>query len=134
MSTEPETPKQAAESKSVRVPAPVHAELSRVADHINGTMADAISFLLNPTMLRLYLTEEQRKRWQKYADANGLALWDFVVQRVEASLQYGADPGTLRRIHDYTLALVKAHNLIPNPSVPGADEQIVTARPRPRQP
>jgi hypothetical protein len=127
-----DTPPTRETTKSVRLTPEVHARLSRVADGLNGTMNDAIAWLLDPNTLRIRLTEDQKKRWAEAAGGNGIELYDFVVYRVEASLHYGADPGVIRRIHDMTLALTRAHNIIPNPSTPGAARQVVTAPPEHR--
>lgn len=122
------TPSTQDATKSVRVSAELHARLSRLADGLGGTMGDAIEWLLAPGMVRVPCTPEQKERWAAAAKANGMPVSEFVTARVEGALQYGADPGALRRIHDMTLALVKAAGIIPNPSTPGADEQVIRVR------
>jgi predicted transcriptional regulator len=124
------TPSNEAATKTVRVPPQLHARLDRLATHLNGSMADAIAWLLSPDMVRINLSPERGRAWRDAAAANGMNVGEFVTARVEAAIQFGADPGVLRRIHDNTAALVKAAGIIPQQSTPGAERQIVVDAPR----
>jgi predicted transcriptional regulator len=121
------TPPTQAATKTVRIPPELHARLDKLAVHINGSMADAIAWLFAPDMVRINVSPEQGERWRGAAAANGMPVHEFVTARVEAAIQYGADPGALRRVHDMVHALVRAQGIIPNPSTPGADEQVIHA-------
>lgn len=137
MSTPSSQPAAQSASKSVRVPPELHARLDRLASHLNGTMADAVAWLMDPNMVRIAVSAERGRRWKEAANANGMTVADFIIARVEAAIEYGADPGALRRIHDMVHALVKAHDIIPQQSTPGADRQTISVPPihgsRPRE-
>lgn len=119
-------------TKNLRVTPEVHARLSRLANELNGTLDDAIRFLFDKESVRIRLRAEQEQRWRAAAKANGQSVPEFVITRVEAALQYGADPGALRRIHDMCHALTKAAGVIPQQSTPGADAQIISGEHRTR--
>jgi predicted transcriptional regulator len=122
------TPTTQAATKTVRIPPELHARLDKLAVHLNGSMADAIAWLFDPGMVRISVSPEQGKRWRDAAAANGMPVNEFVSARVEAAIQYGADPGALRRVHDIVYALAKAQGVIPRQlSTPGADEQVIHA-------
>lgn len=116
---------------SVQLPEELYERVERLGrEGLNGTPADAIAWLMNPGMVRVAVTPGQAQRWKSAANANGQNIGEFVAGRVEAALMYGSDPGTLRRIHDMIYSLVRAQGLIPNPSTPGADKQVIAALPR----
>jgi predicted DNA-binding protein len=118
-------------TKSIRVPPEIHARLQGLAGGLNGTMADAIAWLLSPSMVRVTLPLEQRERWDAAAKESGMRTSEFVVARVEAALHFGADHGAVRRIHDMTYALCRAAGINPRQlSAPGADRQVIHVDPR----
>lgn len=127
------TPTKQPANHTVRVTAEVHAKLTKLAAHLNGTVGDAVEWTLQPGVLRIALGDLRKQRWSEAAAANGMQLPEFVSARVEAAIQYGADPGGLRRTHDLVLALCKAQGVIPPQTPPGADRQVVTEAP-PRRP
>ena len=124
--TEPSTP---VATKSIRVTADVHARLQRIVDTTGcQTHSDAVSLLMSKNTVRCFLEAEQHARWEEAAKAVGVTLSDFVKARVEAALQYGADPGAGRRVHDMTYALCRAAGINPRQlSTPGADQQVIHA-------
>ncbi len=120
------TPSTQPADRTIRVNAQTHAKLAKLAAHLNGTMAEAVEWHLQPGILRIALGDQRKQRWAEAAAANGMSLAEFVNARVEAAIQYGADPGGLRRVHDLVLALCKAQGVIPPATPPGADRQVVT--------
>lgn len=120
-------------TKSIRVSPEIHAKLQGLAGGVGGTMADAIAWLLSPSMVRVTIPPEQRARWDAAAKESGMRTSEFVISRVEAALHFGADPGALRRIHDMTYALCRAAGINPRQmSAPGADRQVVHVDPERR--
>jgi len=129
------TPSTQNATKSIRVTADVHARLQRIVDTTGcQTHSDAVSLLLDPNMIRIPVSPEQRARWTEFAKSNGMAVVDFVKARVEGAIFYGADPGALRRIHDMVFALTRAAGIMPKQSTPGADRQVISSRPEQRTP
>lgn len=121
-------PSQAQESKSIRVDPEVHKRLQRIVDTTGcKSLSDAVAFLLDPTVVHVNVTREQRQKWDAYASENGMRTSEFVIARVEAACQYGVDPGAVRRIHDMVYALTKAAGIIPEQlSTPGSHRQVIT--------
>lgn len=118
---------------TVRVTPETHAELTRIAGHINGTEADAVAFVVQPNIVRVCLAPDQRKRWMQYAKGNGQSLQDWIMTRVEAAILHGVDPGIHRRVHDMVTALVRAAGIIPTQTHAPTDRQIITDE-TPRRP
>ncbi|MFJ6530877.1 hypothetical protein ACIQMZ_37225 [Streptomyces longwoodensis] len=120
--------------RQVRLPYATHQRLARLADGLSAstgkrvTLGDALEWLLSPNMVRLTLHPDQHARWKAAAKANGCDLHNFISDRVDAAIRNGADPGTLRRIHDMTYALVRAAGIVPQ-QTPGTDQQIITDHP-----
>jgi hypothetical protein len=116
--------------KSIRVTPDVHARLQAIVDRTGcATHSDAVALLLEPTTLRITLTETQRRRWLETARANGQNIAEFVTARVEAAIMYGADPGALRRVHDMVYSLTRAAGIVPQQgSTPGADRQVISPK------
>lgn len=117
-------------TKSVRVSPEVHARLQNIVDTTGcKTLSEAIALLLTPQVVRIAVSPEQRERWEEAAKLNGVPLGQFVSTRVEAAIEYGADPGALRRIHDLVHAMARRAGVIeqhPRPR-PG-DGQVITVR------
>jgi hypothetical protein len=128
------TPPTQGDYKSVRVSPEIHERLQRLSAGLNNAnMNDTIAWLLSPSMVRVNLTPEQLERWKRSAQATGQNINAFVESRVEAALMYGADPGTLRRVHDMVYSLTRVAGIIPQAAGPGRDEQVISARPGPNQ-
>lgn len=123
------TPSTQNATKSIRVTADVHARLQRIVDTTGcQTHSDAVAFLLHPGTLRVPLTPEQLARWTDFARQNGMAVADFVKARVEGAIQYGADPGALRRIHDMVYSLTRAAGILPQQAPAHVDRQVISPK------
>ncbi|NUR38805.1 MAG: hypothetical protein HOV73_01795 [Streptomyces sp.] len=94
--------------KTARVSPQNHAQLLRIAAGINGTVDDAIGFLLGESTVRVPLSDIQRGRWEIAAERAGVSLEQFVTMRVEAAIQYGGDPQGFQKLHDQIHALAMA--------------------------
>ena len=99
------TPPGADGMKSAKFTPEVHAELMAVARQINGTMDDAIRYLLGMSVLRVPITPGQRARWAEAARKVGVPLDQFVAMRIEACLQFGTDGVAIMRIFDMVTEL-----------------------------
>lgn len=121
-------PSQSQRSTNIRVDAEVHKRLQRIVDTTGcKSLSDAVAFLLDPTVVHVNVTREQRQKWDAYASENGMRTSEFVIARVEAACQYGVDPGAVRRIHDMVYALTKAAGIIPEQlSTPTTHRQVIT--------
>lgn len=129
------TPSTQGDTKSVRITPEIHERLQRLSAGLHGAnMNDTIAWLLSPSMVRISLTPEQLELWKKSAAATGQDVSNFVIARVEAALMYGADPGALRRVHDMVYSLTRAAGIIPQAAGPGADRQVISAKPGPDTP
>lgn len=127
--SEPTTePSQPQESRNIRVAPDVHERLQNIVNTTGcKSLSDAVAFLLDPSVVRVAVPAEQRKRWDAYARENGMTTSSFVIARVEAALQYGADPGALRRIHDMVYSLTAGAGIIPQQqSTPGSHRQVIS--------
>lgn len=90
-----EQPTSPPKFKSVKVSAITHERIHNLAADLNGSADDAIRWLLNPDSVRIVVTPQQRERWKHEASATGEPLGVWVASRVEAAIQYGADPCTI---------------------------------------
>lgn len=106
--------------KSVRIPRELHARLAALQDDLPGVNSiwQTIEFLMSKQCVRVAVTGGVRDRWQSVADMNGMNLGDWITARVEGSLLYGADRGSLELI--YRLTREMHHHLMgpeqmPNP-------------------
>jgi hypothetical protein len=86
-------------TKTVRVSHEMHTQLGALADRLNGTVDDAVRYLLDRDMVRIPMAPEQRRRWQDAATGTGMKLEEFVTARVEAAIQYGSDRGTIELMY-----------------------------------
>jgi hypothetical protein len=71
-----------------------------LADRLDGSADDALGHLLGSSTVRVPVSDIQRERWSEHAHRMGVSLPEFVKMRVEAAVQYGADPGGLQKIYD----------------------------------
>jgi hypothetical protein len=115
-------------TRNIRVSPEVHSRLQSIVETTGcQSLSDAVAFLLSPTIVHVNVTREQRQRWDAYAHENGMRTSEFVIARVEAALQYGADPGALRRIHDMVHSLTSAAGIVPRQqSTPGSHRQVIS--------
>lgn len=127
MTITPQVPEEGPEYKTLRVSKDVHARIAQMADRWDLNLMQTVSLLTAPSMVRLHITDERRARWKAVADGNGMDLAEFIIARVEAAIQYGVDPGVLRRMHDMIHALTRAADIIPTQTA-GPDRQVVTDR------
>lgn len=104
-------------TKTVRVSLQTHEKLMDLADRINGSADDALAFLLGTSTVRVPISDIQRNRWSEAAAAAGVSLSEFVRMRVEAAIEYGADPQGLQRIYEHVQALTAAAGVRPIPVV-----------------
>lgn len=129
------TPSTQGDTKSIRVSPEIHERLQRLSVGLNNANMNAtIAWLLSPSMVRINLTPEQLQRWKASAQATGQNVSTFVESRVEAALMYGADPGTLRRVHDMVYSLTRAAGIIPQAADPGRDQSVISPKPGPHLP
>lgn len=84
--------------KSLRVSEEVHRAVHDLAQKINGSADDALGHLLGESTVRVPVTDRQRHRWTVAAREAGVTVDQFVMMRVEAALQFGSDPTTLKLI------------------------------------
>jgi hypothetical protein len=106
------TPQNTGETKTLRVSVETHAEVHALADKLKGSADDALQHLLGMSTVRVPLSEQQRDRWIQKATEIGVTLPEFVKLRVEAAIQFGADPGTLHGIYQRVgqiLELMRKH-------------------------
>lgn len=78
-------------TKTIRVQPETHETIHNMAQSLNGTADDAIRWLLNPNMVRVQCTAEQKEKWQHAADVAGMSLGEWVILRVEAALPHLAE-------------------------------------------
>lgn len=89
-------------TKTVRVSHETHAQLTALADRLNGTVDDAIQWLrAREGMIRVPCSDRQRERWEKSATQAGLPLPEFMAQITEAAVAYGADRGTMLLMYQH---------------------------------
>lgn len=93
------TPEPPSDSKTVRVRAETHRRIMALADRLEGSADDALSHLLGESTIRIQVSDSQRHRWSESAHAAGVSLQEFIKLRVEAAIQFGSDPDTLRLIY-----------------------------------
>lgn len=104
MTTPPSTPN----TKTIRVSHEAHKQLHDLAAKLNGTADDALRYLLGVSTVRVPVTDVQRERWTEAAQTAGVSLPQYVTMRVEAVLQFGADPAWLGMIYDRVNGLYTA--------------------------
>lgn len=81
--------------KTIKISAARHAKLIELAEGTRSTVDDVLGMLVGPDTLLVQLSEQQRARWMHAARQGGMSLEEFVKARVEAALQYDADPTAL---------------------------------------
>lgn len=129
MTQPPDTPSTQNATKSIRVTADVHARLQKIVDNTSCTThSDAVALLLDPNTVRVHLEPKQLARWKDFAAQNGMKVADFVKARVEGAIQYGADPGALRRIHDMVFSLTRAAGILPQQAPAHVDRQVISPK------
>ncbi|MEV8530102.1 hypothetical protein AB0451_39520 [Streptomyces sp. NPDC052000] len=92
-------------SKQARVSADTHRQLMELANQLGGTADDALRHLLDPSTIRVSVTEAQRWRWLVEAKKVGVPVDEFIRLRVEACIQFGADGNALQAIYQRVDAL-----------------------------
>jgi len=102
-------------TKSIRVSPETHARIARIADRTGGTMEGALAFLLGESTIRVPVSDTERARWTEAADRLGLSVEEFVKLRVEAALQYGADPLALMQVYEYVRGIADTVGARPRP-------------------
>lgn len=96
------------ETKTLRVSAVTHKAVHDLAARLGGTADDVLRHLMDEATVRIPLTGVQRERWEHSAQAAGMDVAEFVKARVEAAMQFGSDPTTVRLIWDHVRALSQA--------------------------
>lgn len=89
------------ERKTMQVSTDVHASVYELAQELGLTADGVLRRLLDKSSVHIPLSGVQRERWEKAAQFAGVPLDQFIVLRVEAALEYGTDPGTMRLIYDH---------------------------------
>jgi hypothetical protein len=121
MATPPGNPN----TKTVRVGFDTHQALHDLAHQINGTADDAIRHLLGLSTVRVPVSEIQRQRWIAAARDAGVSVHEFVKMRVEAAIQFGADPTGLQTVYEHVRGIARALNLrqVPSTQSTGSSQQ-----------
>lgn len=101
------------DTKTVRVALDTHTQLHDLAAQLNGTADDAVRHLLGLSTIRVPVSDIQRKRWTDSARAAGVSVDEFVKMRVEAAMEFGTDPSTIRQIWSTVNALAGAAGIRP---------------------
>jgi hypothetical protein len=83
-------------------------------------MNDAVSILMDASTVRVALHPDQRPRWERAAAHAGMPLAAFIVARVEAALQFGHDPVSMRVLQGQLTALAEGLGVPVTPR-PGPD-------------
>jgi hypothetical protein len=86
-------------TKTIRVSEDTHRRFMDMAQRQESTADDTLLALMGESTVRIPLSDIQRKRWSDAAAQAGVTLQQFVVMRVEAALQWGADPSATGAIY-----------------------------------
>ena len=86
------------ERKTLQVSPAVHKAVHDLGTRLGTSAEGALRHLLKPYTVRVQLEPAQYTRWSAAADALGVTLPTFAVQRVEESLKPSPERQTLEQI------------------------------------
>lgn len=109
------------ERKTLQVSPAVHKAVHDLGTRLGTSAEGALRHLLKPYTVRVQLEPAQYTRWSAAADALGVTLPTFAVQRVEESLKPSSERQTLEQIFYRVDLLCQAAGL-KEPTIP--DEEI----------
>jgi hypothetical protein len=88
--------------KQVRVSPHMHERLTTLAEHLNGTVDDAVRWLFQrENLIRVQASEQQKERWAVKAREAGMDLPDFVAACTESAVQNGMDRGGMMLMYQH---------------------------------
>lgn len=88
----------AAKRKSILVSEETHAMLMDYSKKVRASsMDEVLRYFVQEDVIRIPAPKEVSNRWKSVAAAAGYSVEQWVAQRVEAAIQYNADPGVIGR-------------------------------------
>ena len=88
----------ATKRKSILVSEETHRLLMEQSKKVRASsMDELLRHYVEENVIRIPVPQVVQSRWKSVADAAGYSVEQWVVQRVEAAIQYNADPGVIGR-------------------------------------